>query len=70
MADKMTAANRSELEKGLVSMFLRLSPEERLKANDNAVRGILELRNAYQMLVELNAHDNESVTREDENFVL
>lgn len=29
-------------------MFLRMSPEERLKANDNAVRGILELRNAYE----------------------
>jgi hypothetical protein len=29
-------------------MFLRMSPEERLKANDNAVRGILELRNACE----------------------
>ena len=36
------------VDKGLVSMFLRMSPEERLLANDNAIRTILELRNAYQ----------------------
>jgi len=36
------------VDKGLVAMFLRMSPEERLQANDNAVRTILELRNAYQ----------------------
>jgi hypothetical protein len=36
------------VDKGLVAMFLRMSPEERLRANDNAVRAILELRNAYQ----------------------
>ena len=36
------------VDKGLVAMFLRMSPEERLRANDNAVRTILELRNAYQ----------------------
>ena len=29
-------------------MFLKMSPEERLQANDNAVRTILELRHAYQ----------------------
>ena len=32
---------------GLIAIFLKMSPEERLKANDNAVRTILELRNAY-----------------------
>jgi hypothetical protein len=32
----------------LVAMFLRLSPEERLKANDQAVRTILEMRNAFR----------------------
>ena len=48
MAKKMKAKNSPGVDKGLVAMFLRMSPEERLKANDNAVRGILELRNAYQ----------------------
>ena len=43
------AKTKKELvDKGLVAMFLRMSPEERLRANDNAVRTILELRNAYQ----------------------
>ena len=48
MAEKMKTKNNSGVDKELVAMFLRMSPEERLKANDNAVRGILELRNAYQ----------------------
>ena len=38
----------SSVDEGLVAMFLRMSPEERLKSNDNAVRAILELRNAYK----------------------
>ena len=29
-------------------MFLRMTPEERLKADDNAARTILELRNAFK----------------------
>jgi len=36
------------MDRGLVAMFLKLSPEERLRANDNAACTILELRNAYQ----------------------
>ena len=36
------------VDKGLVAMFLKMSPEERLMANDNAVRTILELRHAYR----------------------
>jgi hypothetical protein len=32
----------------LVAMFLKMSPEERLQANDNAARTIQELRNAYK----------------------
>jgi hypothetical protein len=48
MGEKMEIKNSSDVDKGLVAMFLRMSPEERLKANDNAVRAILELRNAYQ----------------------
>ena len=38
----------SGVDKGLVAMFLKMSPDERLQANDNAVRAILELRNAYR----------------------
>jgi hypothetical protein len=38
----------SSVDKGLVAMFLRMSPDERLLANDNMVRTILELRNAYR----------------------
>ncbi len=40
--------NPSNVDKGLVAMFLRMSPDERLLANDNMVRTILELRNAYK----------------------
>jgi hypothetical protein len=39
---------QSGVDKGLVAMFLRMSPEERLRANDNAFRAILELRDAYR----------------------
>ncbi|WDN89359.1 hypothetical protein BuS5_02327 [Desulfosarcina sp. BuS5] len=44
----MENKNSLGVDKGLVAMFLNLSPEERLRANDNAVDTILELRNAYQ----------------------
>ena len=37
------------VDKGLVAMFLKMSPEERLRSNDNAVRAILELRNALAL---------------------
>jgi hypothetical protein len=40
----------STVDKGLVAMFLKMTLEERLKANDNAVRTIMELRNAYRQL--------------------
>jgi hypothetical protein len=36
------------VDKGLIAMFLKMSPEERLVSNENSVRTILELRNAYQ----------------------
>jgi hypothetical protein len=39
---------QSGVDEGLVAMFLRMSPEERLRANDNALRAILELRHAYR----------------------
>jgi hypothetical protein len=38
----------SSVDRGLVAMFLKMSPDERLLANDNMVRTILELRNAYK----------------------
>lgn len=44
----MENKNSLGVDKGLVAMFLNLSPEERLQANDNAVHTILELRNAYK----------------------
>ena len=47
MDNKIETHNSSGVDKGLVTMFLKMSAEERLKANDNAVHAILELRNAY-----------------------
>ena len=48
MAKEIKPTNASGVDKTLVAMFLKMSPEERLQANDNAVQTILELRNAYQ----------------------
>ena len=48
MSEKMKIDGHSGVDKGLVAMFLKMSPEERLRANDNAFRTILELRAAYR----------------------
>ncbi len=48
MAKKRSTESSVYVDKGLIAMFLQMSPEERLRANDNAVRAIWELRNAYQ----------------------
>lgn len=48
MAEITKIQNNSGVDKGLIAMFLRMSPEERLKSNDNAVNTILELRHAYR----------------------
>ena len=48
MPDEIEGNKSSGVDRSLVAMFLKMSPEERLKANDNAVRAILELRDAYQ----------------------
>jgi hypothetical protein len=40
--------NRSATDKGLIALFIKMSAEERLSANDQAVRTIKELRNAFQ----------------------
>ncbi len=48
----MSVANEreksSEVDESLVAMFLRMTPEERILANDNMIRTILELRDAYE----------------------
>jgi hypothetical protein len=48
MIENTEPNDSSSVDKGLVAMFLRMSPEERLLANDNMARTILELRNAYR----------------------
>lgn len=48
MRDETKIADRSGVDKGLVAMFLRMSPEERLQANEDAFRTILELKDAYR----------------------
>jgi hypothetical protein len=48
MSDRTEHDDQSVVDKGLVAMFLRMSPEERLRANDDAFRTILELSDAYR----------------------
>jgi hypothetical protein len=48
MVEEAKSENPAGVDKGLVAMFLRMSPEERLRSNDNALRTILELRHAYR----------------------
>jgi hypothetical protein len=48
MVKDTKAEHQFGVDKGLVAMFLKMSPEERLRANDNALRTILELRDAYR----------------------
>ena len=48
MSNQTKIADQSGVDKGLIAMFLRMSPEERLLANDDAFRTILELRDAYR----------------------
>jgi hypothetical protein len=48
MSKETKIDKQSDVDRGLVAMFLRMSPEDRLRANDNAFRTILELRDAYR----------------------
>jgi len=48
MSEETRIDKQSDVDKGLVAMFLKMSPEERLRANDNAFRTILELRDAFR----------------------
>jgi hypothetical protein len=43
---KGVPVHQSGVDKSLVAMFLRMSPEERLRANNNTLCTILEMRNA------------------------
>lgn len=36
------------IDRGLITMFLKMTPEERLQANDSAARAILELQDAFK----------------------
>ena len=36
------------VDKGLIKMFLKMTPEERLQSNDNAIRALMELKNAFK----------------------
>ncbi|MDM8551275.1 hypothetical protein QUF72_14415 [Desulfobacterales bacterium HSG2] len=38
----------SGVDRGLIAMFLKMTPEERIQANDNAINAITELRNAFR----------------------
>jgi len=48
MSQEAKVADKYDVDKSLIAMFLRMSPEERLRANDNAFRTIMELRDAYR----------------------
>ena len=48
MTNKRKDKNYSMVDKSLVAMFLKMSPEERLQMNDERASTILELRRAYQ----------------------
>ncbi len=43
-----TKENRDGADKTLIAMFLKLTPEERIRANDNAVNAVRELQNAFK----------------------
>ena len=48
MPDEAKMNDRPGVDSGLIAMFLRMSPEERLRVNDDALCAILELRDAYR----------------------
>ena len=48
MIEKTKNKSNSGVDKSLVTMFIKMSPEERLQMNDNSVCTILELRDAYK----------------------
>lgn len=39
---------QSDIDTGLIKLFLKMTPEERLQSNDNTIRTLMELKNAYK----------------------
>ena len=39
---------RIGVDRDLIRMFLKMSPEERIQTNDNSIRAILDLRDAFK----------------------
>ena len=48
MSQETWVSEKFDVDKSLIAMFLKMSPEERLRANDDAYRTIMELRDAYR----------------------
>ena len=48
MPQETKVSDKHHVDKSLIAMFLRMSPEDRLRANDDAFRTIMELRDAYR----------------------
>ena len=44
----LSKTNPPEVDKGLIKMFLKMTPEERLVSNDNTIRTLMELRNGFR----------------------
>lgn len=55
-------ADIPSVDKTLVAMFLKMSPEERLRANDNAIRAILEMRHAFKQRQDNDPKDRHRLT--------
>lgn len=47
-SNQSISKHRPVVDKGLIKMFLKLTPEERIQANDNAIRTFSELNNAFK----------------------
>jgi hypothetical protein len=46
-AEEIKDRDDISVDRGLIAMFLKMTPEERIRANDNAVRTVRELRDAF-----------------------
>lgn len=46
-SNKNSPGQSERVDAGLVAMFLRMTPEERIMANDNSLRAIWELKDAF-----------------------
>ena len=44
----LNQTNRPGVDRSLIKMFLRMTPEERLVSNDNMIQTLMELRNTYR----------------------